>query len=119
MYHCINKLIQQGECINFNNESPIYLQLAEQIKVGILAGRLEPGAKLPSVRDVALEMRVNPNTVQRALGELEDAQLIFTERTNGKFVTNDQRTIARHRKLYATALTKEYRSKMKEIGYKI
>lgn len=68
------------------------------------------------MRDFAYKTKVNPNTVQRALNELEDEELIFTERTNGKFITNDQKLVAKHRKIYATKLTKEYKAKMKEIG---
>ena len=97
---------------------PIYLQLAKNIKVEIIAGRIQPGSKLPSVRDFALQFKVNPNTVQRALNELENEQLIYTERTNGKYITDDNRLIAHHRKKYAEELTKEYKNKMKEIGFK-
>lgn len=68
------------------------------------------------MRDFACEMQVNPNTVQRALSELENEELIFTERTNGKFITNNSKLVAKHRKIYATKLTKEYKAKMKEIG---
>ena len=70
------------------------------------------------MRDFALQFKVNPNTVQRALNELENEQLIYTERTNGKYITDDNRLIAHHRKRYAEELTKEYKNKMKEIGFK-
>lgn len=83
----------------------------------MFAGRLKPGDKLPSVRDFACAFQVNPNTVQKALSELEMEKLIFTERTNGKYITMDKRMIDKSRKKYAKELTKEYQSKMKAIGF--
>lgn len=82
----------------------------------MFAGDLKPGDKLPSVRDFALQFKVNPNTIQKALGELESEQLIYTERTNGKFITNDQQLIERSRHQYAAELTREYQRKIHEIG---
>lgn len=83
----------------------------------MFAGRLEPGDKLSSVRDFACTFQVNPNTVQKALSELEEEGLIFTERTNGKYVTTDRKIIDEARKKYAEELTKEYQNKMKAIGF--
>lgn len=85
----------------------------------MFAGRLKPGDKLPSVRDFAYTFQVNPNTVQKALNELETEELIFTERTNGKYVTKNQKLIDEARNIYARKLTKEYQNKMKAIGYQI
>ena len=67
----------------FSNDAPIYTQLIEQIKVGIVAGAFPPGERLPSVRDLATEAGVNPNTMQRALAELERDGLVFSQRTAG------------------------------------
>ena len=78
---------------NFNNEYPIYLQIVEIITSEITSGTLKPGEKLLSVREYAQKFRVNPNTVVKALSILEDDKLIYTERTNGKFVTNDEELI--------------------------
>ena len=78
---------------DFNNDSPIYLQIIEHIKMQIINKEYLPGAKLPSVREMSLIFEVNPNTIQKALGELEELGLIFTERTNGKFVTLDEKLI--------------------------
>lgn len=72
---------------HFRNDQPIYLQLVEQIRAQILSGKLGPGEKLPSVRELAKEAKVNPNTVQKALGQLESEGLIETRRTSGKFVS--------------------------------
>lgn len=98
---------------------PIYVQLVQKIKIDIFAGRLKPGDKLPSVRDFALQLKINPNTVQKSLALLESERLIFTERTNGKYVTNDERLIDHCRNEYAKELTKKYKAKMKEIGFKL
>lgn len=81
----------------YNSHQPIYLQLVEQITRDIIAGRLPPGNKIPSVRDLAVDMEVNPNTMQRALGELERMALVFSQRTSGRFVTEDQGLISRLR----------------------
>ena len=77
----------------FDNNIPIYVQLVEQIKIYIISGKIKPGERVLSVRDLALEFKVNPNTVQKALVELENLKLIYTERTNGRFVTDDQNLI--------------------------
>ena len=73
----------------FNNDTPIYLQIIEYVKMQIINSQYQAGDRLPSVRELSLMFEVNPNTVQKALGELEDKGLIFTERTNGKFVTKN------------------------------
>ena len=73
----------------FDNERPIYVQLVEKIRLEIISGRLRSGERLPSVRELALITKVNPNTMQKALAELEDEGLVYTERTNGKFVTEN------------------------------
>ena len=90
-----------------------------KLKIDIFAGRLKPGDKLSSVRDFALQFKVNPNTVQKALSELEATGMIFTERTNGKYVTSNQELISRYRDEYAKTLTREYKFKMKEIGKEV
>ena len=74
---------------NFDNNIPIYLQLVSLIKNDIIKGALSPGEKLPSIRDLAITYKVNPNTVSKALSELENISLIYTERTNGKYVSSD------------------------------
>ena len=77
----------------FNNSVPIYLQIVSEIKKQIVSGKLIPGERIPSVRELALTYKVNPNTMQKALIELEENGLIKTERTNGKFVTEDENII--------------------------
>lgn len=104
---------------NFENNSPVYLQIAEKLATQIFGGRLEPGAQLPTVREIALAERVNPNTVQKALSKLEEEGLITTERTNGKFVTNLKELIMEKREEYAAELTRVYENKMSEVGAEI
>lgn len=119
MYDCTKSIIQQRSIIEFQNSIPIYIQIALDIKIQIFSGKIKPGEKLPSVRDFACKLKVNPNTMQRALAELEDEELIFTERTNGKYVTTDENLIMKYRKNYANELIKNYKDKLKEIGIKI
>lgn len=102
----------------FDNERPIYLQLLEQLELRIVSGLLTPGERLPSVRDLALQAKANPNTVQKALAELEASGLIFTERTNGKFVTNDQKLIKKYREQFAATKTQKYLQDMSDLGFK-
>lgn len=101
----------------FDNNQPIYIQLLKQLKIYIISGHLSPGSRLPSVREFALISKVNPNTMQKALTELEELQLIYTERTNGKFVTTNTDLINQHREEYAKELSKTYIEQMKQIGF--
>lgn len=101
----------------FEIDRPIYIQLVEQLKMYIINGELASGSRIPSVRDFALQAKVNPNTMQKALAELEDEGLIFTERTNGKFVTEDKKLIKDIKKSLASEKVKEYLIDMKKIGF--
>ncbi len=103
------------ECV-FDNERPIYIQLVEMIRIDIVSGKFKKGQKLPSVRELALIMKVNPNTMQKALAELENEKLIYTERTNGKYVTEDQKLIEKMKKQLAQEEVNHYLNKMKNIG---
>ena len=73
----------------FNDGAPIYLQIVNTLKRNIASGAYPPGSRLPSVRDLALEAGVNPNTMQRALSELERSGLVNSQRTAGRFITED------------------------------
>lgn len=101
----------------FANNIPIYVQLVEYFRNYIISGNLKPGERLKSVRELALELKVNPNTVQRALGELERLKLVYTERTNGKYVTSDVGLIEGYKKQYADELAEKYFSGMESIGF--
>ena len=100
----------------FENNIPIYIQLLEYLKIYLISGVFKCGDKLPSVRDFALSCKVNPNTMQKALAELESMNLIYTERTNGKYVTKDQKIIDKLKDEYAITLAKSYFQGMKRIG---
>ena len=100
----------------FDNNIPIYIQLLEYIKIYLMSGVFKSGDKLPSVRDLANSFKVNPNTIQKALSELENMNLIYTERTNGKYVTKDWKLIEKLKDEYALTLAKSYFEGMKRIG---
>ena len=100
----------------FDNERPIYIQLVEMIRVDIVSGKYQKGDKLPSVRELALIMQVNPNTMQKALSDLEQEKLIYTERTNGKYVTKDEKLIEKTKKELAQDKVNSYLNSMKSIG---
>ena len=96
----------------FDNERPIYIQLVEMIRIDIVSGKFKKGQKLPSVRELALIMKVNPNTMQKALVELENENLIYTERTNGKYVTEDEKLIEKVKKELAQEKVNNYLNSM-------
>lgn len=101
---------------NFDNERPIYIQLVELIRIKIVSGEFQRGQKIPSVRELALAMKVNPNTMQKALVELEDEKLIYTERTNGKYVTEDEKLIEKVKNELAKEKVESYINSMNSIG---
>ena len=76
-----------------DNDRPIYLQLMERIQHDIISGVYKPGDKIPSVRDLALDAAVNPNTMQKALSELERSGLLYSQRTSGRFITDDEKLL--------------------------
>ena len=100
----------------FDNERPIYVQLVEKIRLEIVSGKLKSGERLPSVRELALIARVNPNTMQKALVELEDEGLVYTERTNGKFVTENKELIEKIKSKLAEEKVNNYLNSMQNIG---
>ena len=101
----------------FSNDAPIYAQLIRQIRAGIVSGAFSPGERLPSVRDLATEAGVNPNTMQRALAQLETEGLVRTERTSGRYVTEDIALIEQLRADTARTLASDFLEKMRGIGY--
>lgn len=100
----------------FDNERPIYIQIVEKIKAEIVSEKLKQGERLPSVRELAVIARVNPNTMQKALVELESEGLVYTERTNGKFVTNNKELINKIQKELAKDKVINFLNDMKNIG---
>ncbi len=100
----------------FDNERPIYIQMVEQLKIFIISGVLKKGDKIPSVRELAAIAKVNPNTVQKALAELERDGLIYTERTNGKYVIDNDKTIKKIKKTIIDEKLANFMHDMKKIG---
>lgn len=100
----------------FDNDRPIYVQIIEQIKLNIVSEQLPAGSRLPSVRDLALQIQVNPNTLQKALAELEVEGLIYTERTNGKYVTADKALILELKEKLAKEKVKTFLQDMEKLG---
>lgn len=101
----------------FDDNRPIYLQIAERVERDIISGRLPKGEKLPSVRELAVEASVNPNTVQRAMQELEARGLVTGQRTAGRQVTNDDAVIEKARDSLAGAMVRQFAAQMKQLGY--
>ena len=97
-------------------DRPIYAQIIERVKTDIAAGRYDPGQQLPSVRDFALTAGVNPNTMQRALSELERSGLLESKRTSGRFITEDEEMIAETRRQLAQGEAASFLRRMQELG---
>ena len=101
----------------YNASLPIYLQIMDIVKHRIASGQWAAGDKIPSVRDLALEFGVNPNTVQRALAELERQGLLYSERTSGRFITADVERIEQMRFQMAHQITRLFIDQMEGLGY--
>lgn len=101
----------------FDNDRPIYIQLIEQLKIFIISGMYKPGEKLPSVRDLAIETKVNPNTMQKALAELETSGIVYTQRTSGKFVTGDTKLLESIKKELALKKITVFLQDMQGLGF--
>lgn len=100
-----------------SDDRPIYVQLMETITAAIASGTLTAGSRLPSVREMAAQAGVNPNTMQRALAELERDGLLYSQRTAGRFVTDQSDSITQKRKELAMQQIRIFLSSMKEMGY--
>jgi len=100
----------------FSSDRPIFLQIAEIIKADIVSGKIEVGQRLKSVREFSAEFGANPNTVQKALAELENDGLIFTDRTNGKFVAEDRLTILKGKQNIINQKISEFFKEMQTLG---
>ena len=103
--------------IEFDNNLPIYLQVMNYIKKQIVAGKLKPGDKIESVRELAAELQINPNTIQRTFQELEREGVVVTRRGLGRYVTEEESMMMRMRKEMADQLLERFVSGMKELGF--
>lgn len=135
MYYCINRIIQidintyragadrktqerkMDMAWNLDSDRPIYAQILERIQRQIVSGEYAPGTKIPSVRELAAQAGVNPNTMQKALSELERSGLVVTMRTSGRVVTEDMEMIKQIRKQLAAEQAAEFVKQMKELGF--
>ncbi|MBR6208258.1 MAG: GntR family transcriptional regulator [Oscillospiraceae bacterium] len=104
--------------MNFSikDSRPIWQQLTEQLRQRIVTGVYPPGSRFPSVRELASEAGVNPNTMQRAMGQLETDGLVTTNRTQGRTVTRDTEVLEAMRRSLARARTQEYLQEMQALG---
>ena len=102
---------------NLNSDRPIFIQIVERIEMDIISGKYKPGDKLPSVRDFAAEAAVNPNTMQKALTDLERTGLVFSQRTTGRFITEDTSMIDELKSTLAKDKITELLSFMQQLGF--
>ena len=102
---------------NLDSSRPIYLQIIERVQMDIITGRYQPGDKLPSVRDLAQEAAVNPNTMQKALSELERSGLIYSQRTSGRFITEDETMLKQLKSQLAEEHIRDFFEKMRQLGF--
>ena len=100
-----------------NSDRPIYTQILEKIQTRIISGIYQPGEKLPSVRELAAEASVNPNTMQKAFTELERSGLIQTQRNSGRTVTEDTSMIKQVQTQVALSQVQSFFSTMMELGF--
>ncbi len=101
---------------SFDRHTPVYLQITGRIRNEIIKGTYKPHSQIPSVRQLALEAAVNPNTVQRALADLEAEGLIYSESTSGRFVTGDTELIAAAKHKAAKEFVEEFLMKAQELS---
>lgn len=102
---------------DLDNDRPIYLQLMERIQHDIISGVYRPGDKIPSVRDLALEAAVNPNTMQKALSELEHSGLVYSQRTSGRFITEDEKMLKKMKMDLASEHIQQFFEQMHHLGF--
>lgn len=102
---------------SFNSDKAVYLQIAERIKRMVLSGEYGAGSQIPTVRQLALEAAVNPNTVQHAFSELENEGIIISKGTLGRFVTENAEVIELSRRELAKSLAKEFLKSVNELSF--
>ncbi|MCM3042400.1 GntR family transcriptional regulator [Paenibacillus motobuensis] len=103
--------------IEFDNNLPIYLQIMNFIKKEIVTGKLKAGDKIPSVRELAAELQINPNTIQRTFQELEREEVVETRRGLGRYVTSEEAKIMTIKKEMAGDLLDNFINGMQELGF--
>ncbi len=130
LYHCTNTIIQfaifsiaiinnERACYmnwEFNDDMPIYLQIIDIIKAKIASGELKPKEKLKSVRELALEAGVNPNTMQKAMTELERQGIVYSQRTSGRFISEGGEVMSNLKKELQQQYIEQFVENMKKLG---
>lgn len=102
---------------NLSSDRPIFLQIIEIMQISIVSGKYSPGDRLPSVRELATEAAVNPNTMQKALQELERSGLVYSKRTSGRFITEDLSVIEQVKDTLAREKIETFLQSMKNLGF--
>lgn len=102
---------------NLDSDRPIFIQIIEKIQMDIISGVYSPGDKLPSVRELAAEASVNPNTMQKALSELERTGLVYSQRTSGRFITEDTKMIDILKAELAKEIISQFLENMQKLGF--
>lgn len=102
---------------NLNSDRPIFIQILERIRVDIISGKYQPGERMPSVRELAAQAAVNPNTMQRAFAELERSGLVYSKRTSGRFITEDKEMIQSLKAEIAKEKIEDFLENMKQLGF--
>ncbi|MCI9526131.1 MAG: GntR family transcriptional regulator [Lachnospiraceae bacterium] len=101
---------------NLDSDRPIFIQIIEKIQMDIISGLYAPGDKLPSVRELAQNASVNPNTMQKALSELERTGLVYSRRTSGRYITEDAAMITNLKKTLAKDIVTQFLDNMQRLG---
>lgn len=102
---------------NFSSDRPIYLQIVDHIRIDIVIGKYGIGERMPSVRELAAEASVNPNTMQKALSDLEESGLLTSQRTSGRYITENTEILARSKLELANQFAEDYLEKISKLGY--
>ena len=102
---------------HFTSDRPVYLQISERLTKAVLSGEFKPGEQVPTVRQLALESAVNPNTVQKAFIHLESKGILISKGTAGRFVTEDSEIIEKSRKELAIQTINKFITDMNQLSY--
>ena len=100
-----------------DSDRPIYAQIVDRLKHEIVSGFYPPGSRLPSVRDLAAQASVNPNTMQKALSELERSGLVYAQRTSGRYITEDTHIMKHLKQQLAHEQILQFLEAMSHLGF--
>ncbi|MCD2347835.1 GntR family transcriptional regulator [Clostridium guangxiense] len=103
--------------MQYDNNIPIYIQIINSIKADIINGKLKTGDKLPSIREMAVKFKVNPNTLQRVYQELERANITYTQRGTGSFIREDENMVKNLKREMATEVVENFIESIKSFGF--